>query len=179
MAAPMPTRCRRTGAQLLAAERHARLGESEEAIRIAADVLAQDPKHLGALELTARAQWKIGEYESLLATLRQLVATNPYEPGYHALRGSALQCLGRYGEATMAMERAKSLTGQREALAELREWQAGLIADLIDSDPIFRTHYRQDPVAACAQRGFHIAPVTAPSPVLGRQERAALYTRPS
>ncbi|MGV3618650.1 MAG: tetratricopeptide repeat protein [Fimbriimonas sp.] len=156
-----------------------RKGDHAQALTTIDRLLAEEPDHLGALELKARCQWQVGEHQALTATLRRLIALNPYEPGYHALLGSALQCLGRYGEAAQSLERAAGTPGQEETLSDLRAWQAGLVAEMLQDDPIFRAHYRQDPRAACASRGFHVATTVDRPLVFGRTERAALYTRPS
>lgn len=164
---------------LASAEAAMRRGDSSAALATLERVLAKADDHLGALELKARCEWQAGAHEPLVGTLRRLIGLNPYEPGYHALLGSALQCLGRYGEAARALERAAGTPGQEEALTDLRAWQAGLIAEMIQTDPIFRAHYRQNPHAACASRGFHVAAEAAQPLIVGRTERAALYTRPS
>lgn len=164
---------------LTSAEAAMRRGDSSAALAIVERLLVAQEDHLGALELKARCEWQAGAHEPLVGTLRRLIALNPYEPGYHALLGSALQCLGRYGEAARSLERAGGTPGQEETLADLRAWQAGLIAEMIQSDPVFRAHYRQDPHAACASRGFHVAHEATTPLIVGRTERAALYTRPS
>jgi tetratricopeptide (TPR) repeat protein len=164
---------------LAAAGVAARRGDPQNALSTIDRVLADDPDHLGALELKARCEWQAGDHEAVVRTLRHLIALNPYEPGYHSLLGSALQCLGRYGEAARALERAAGAPGQEEMLADLRAWQAGLVAELARTDPVFRAHYRQDPGAACAARGFHVAATAAEPLLFGRTERGALYTRPS
>src|SRR5580700_1569148 len=76
-----------------------RAGNLVEAQRLALDLLTEDDSHVGALELLAKAQWQSGVYDELLQTLSRLIRLNPYEPGYHALKGAALQCLGRYDDA--------------------------------------------------------------------------------
>ena len=164
---------------LASAEAAMRRGDAPAALAILDHVLAERDDHLGALELKARCEWQMSAHEPLVGTLKRLIAVNPYEPGYHSLLGSALQCLGRYGEAARSLERAAGTPGQEEALSDLRAWQAGLIAELIQSDPVFRAHYRQNPHAACASRGFHVAAEASQPLMVGRTERAALYTRPS
>lgn len=181
------TRARRVGRAaakkkanaLGSAEAAMRRGDSSAALALLGEVLAEREDHLSALELKARCEWQLGAHEALVGTLKRLILLNPYEPGYHALLGSALQCLGRYGEAARSLERAAGSPGQEEALADLQSWQAGLIAEMIQSDPVFRAHYRQNPHAACAARGFHVAAKASQPMLLGRTERAALYTRPS
>lgn len=163
----------------MSAEAAMRRGDSAAALATIERILAIEEDHLGALELKARGEWQLGAHEPLVGTLRRLIVLNPYEPGYHALLGSALQCLGRYGEAARSLERAEGTPGQEETLADLRAWQAGLIAEMIQTDPVFRAHYRQDPHGACAARGFHVAHEAATPLLFGRTERTALYTRPS
>lgn len=156
-------------------------GQYEEAVRISRAVLDNHADHIAALEILAKALWQAGHYDEVLLAVRRLQTLNPYEPGYHALKGAALQCLGRYGESVRAFARAGNAPGSEEAMHELESWQGGLIADMLREDPVFRAHYAQNPADACACRGFDF--------VSGREsqdrwlsnptERAALFARPS
>lgn len=165
---------------LRSAEIEAKQGNPRGAMVAAEQILSADPSHLGALELRAKCEWQTGAYEAVLRTLDRLMTINPYEGGYHALRGASLQCLGRYGEAYRAFERTENLPGREEIMAELHEWQAAIVTEMLREDRVFRAHYRQDPAAACAARGFHIARKPTPTGFLPRPtERANLFTRPS
>jgi tetratricopeptide (TPR) repeat protein len=130
------------------------LGDFDGAAQAAHAVLREDPGHVGALETLVKALWKEGRYPQVLPVIARLVRLNPYEPGYHTLRGAALQCLGRYGEAMRAYRRASSMKDAGLALQDLQTWQGELVAELIQSDPVFRAHYAQNPVEACESRGF-------------------------
>jgi len=158
-----------------------RLGRYTEASVVARQVLAEDPHQLGALELAAKALWQAGAYEEVLSVIRRLVVLNPYEPGYHALQGASLQCLGRYGEAARAFARSSEIPSSRQALDEIRSWQAELLAGMIQSDPVFRAQYNRDPKEACTSRGFDFAEEARPVEwwIAERQPRVSLFTRPS
>lgn len=163
--------------QFAMAESASRAGDYAKAIQTLDGLLAQDKGHLPALELLARCQWRIGEYQPLVRTMQRLLAINPYEPGYHALLGSGLQSLGRYGEATAAYSRATEIPGCMEALNDLQSWQNALVAELYASDRIFRTRFRQNASRACAERGLRLeAPV---SDRMAKGRETTLYTRPS
>jgi Flp pilus assembly protein TadD len=129
-------------------------GGAAEAKQIVQSLVGQDLGHVGALELLAKAQWTLGENEELLETLTVLTRINPYEPGYHLLRGNSLRNLGRYGEALRAFVRAGDADGARDAVAELSALQSNLVLQLLDEDRVFRAQYAQDPDRACAARGF-------------------------
>ncbi len=117
-------------------------GESSACADQVRSILAEDSTHVGAMELLAKALWQTCEFEHLLPLIDRLIVLNPYEPGYHSLRGLALQALGRYGEAARALARAPE---SANALANLQDWQAGIIASLIQEDAVFRAAYAQDP----------------------------------
>lgn len=130
-------------------------GDARNASRLARALLRNDPEQIGALELLAKAQWRLADYEGLLGTLAILVRLNPYEPGYLALKGAVHQAQGRIGEALRCFARADvDDPSTADAIVELRAWQETLIADLLQSDPTFRAEYEQDPIGACSARGF-------------------------
>ena len=168
---------REKGLALSRAELCLKIGQIDRCLVDTRAILADDPNHVGALEVLAKALWQAGDCETLLTTLDRLILLNPYEPGYHALRGAAYQSLGRLGDAVNSFSRAK---GNEEALAELQEWQAELVANLIYEDRVFRAQYAQDPKAACLARGFAFTESPAQAKWLSeRRETTALYTRPS
>lgn len=64
------------------------------------EVLKQDPDHLGALEVSAQAQWYEGQYEEVVRTTNRLLKLNPLEPGYRYTRGMALMSMGQLSRAS-------------------------------------------------------------------------------
>lgn len=168
------------------AEMELATGSNRRAIELAKQTLRQDPSHVGALEVLAKAQWQGSQCDELLLTLRKLIELNPYEPGYHSLLAGAYQSLGLCGEAVKAYMRAVDLGMPKSAemdamIEELRSWQASLVADLLKTDLMFRASYEQDPAAACAAKGFDfaIAPESTEHILRDRQSRAVVYARPS
>src|ERR1044072_139790 len=133
-------------------------------------ILREDASQIGALEVLAKAQWQLSQYSDLLVTLRTLIRLNPYEPGYHALRGAVYQALGNTGEAIKCFARDESATASA-SIEELREWQSSLIATLLQEDTVFRTHYAQDPEEAGPVSGVEIlAHLRHGGSVLGHEE---------
>jgi tetratricopeptide (TPR) repeat protein len=157
-------------------------GDPAGAIATARGILRKDRTQVGALELLAKALWQLARYEDLLVTLSTLVRLNPYEPGYHSLRGAVYQALGRTGEAIKCFARVGEHSETAGAsVEELRDWQGTLIADLIRDDAVFRAHYAQDPEDACRARGFEMLPDyrAGESWLRKPQAQVAAYTRPS
>lgn len=134
-----------------------------QAASAAREILARDPNHLGGLELLARAQWRAGEFEFALDSLRHLIRLNPYEPGYHYMCAVALQSLGHYGEAVRAFGRCMEsgasplIETAAASIRDLEDWQESVIADLLRSDQGFQREYAADPMSACKNRGFAFA----------------------
>lgn len=165
---------------LMRANTQLKVGDPASAARTAQHILSQDQSHLGALETLAKSLWRQGSFEEVLATLDKAIALNPYEPGYHAMKASAYQSMGRYGEAISEFQRASDLPGTEEALRELQVWQAGLVADLLKIDTVFRAAYAQDPAKACEAKGFKFVEGPAQDTWYPAQsDRAWTYTRPS
>lgn len=158
-----------------------RLGRHEEAASAAREVLRADPQNLAALEILAKMLWQTSDLEGVVDATRRLVALNPYEPGYHVLQASALQCLGRYGEAARAYQRAGNVPGIQDAIDDLNSWQAELVAEMVATDPVFRAHYAQNPAEACFSRGFSFLEGSSGRDhwLPGAENRASLFTRPS
>ena len=171
--------------QLRAAEFALASGDAVHAAQHAELLIADDPAHLPALEILAKALWQIGDLPRLTALLDCMIRLNPYEPGYFALLGAAHQSLGRIGAAISAFGRSLVLDGGKdpsvaEMLVDLRRFQAGLIEGLLADDATFRGAYRQDPVAACRARGFEIDPPEVDLSVLSQSRKASfLAARPS
>jgi tetratricopeptide (TPR) repeat protein len=154
-------------------------GEAESALRI-------DPIHVGALELLAKVLWQQGEYGGILEAIDRLTRQNPYEPGYFALRGAALQALGRYGDAIEAYSRCAQLSvdpprSVTMALAELHAWQQAMLREMLRDDAVFRAEFARNAEEACRHRGFRLVAEgpKAVRPVLEGHEMAALGVRPS
>ena len=155
-----------------------------EAVAACDRILDSDPTHLPALEVKSKALWRLGQFEAALNCLEKAIALNPYDPGYHYLKGDCLQSLLRYGEALEAFERTRScaegnLTQQTELrIKALQEWQSAVAGELACSDGSFRRQFDQDPVSAMFSLGFKVDSKQAVVP-----ERSfahpSLWARPS
>jgi len=134
--------------------------DSIGAAALARSILRKDRGHVGALEVLARSQWQQQSFDDLITTTRRLIRLDPYNPGYHMLRGAAFQCLGMFGEATKAYARATDHSSSPDAgrslqlISELRDWQTNLLSQLLEEDACFRAAYSRDPRAACQSKGF-------------------------
>ncbi len=117
-------------------------------------VISEDAEHIGALEISAKLYWKLEDFEEVRRITDRLIALNPFEPGYHGLRGMALRGLNRYGEAAQALSRDPQAT---EALLELEGYQASLVKNLLEEDPVFAAQYAKNPQGALSDRGFYFA----------------------
>ena len=158
------------------------IGDAKSAIACARSILQRDASQVGALEVLAKALWQLSRYDELLVSLQTLIRLNPYEPGYHALRGAALQALGRVGEAIKCFARAgKDLDSALASIEELRLWQETLIAEMLREDAVFRAHYAQNPEEACHIRGFEFLSEyrTGESWLAKPDSQAIAFTRPS
>ena len=118
------------------------------------EVLNDDAEHIGALEISAKLYWKLEDFEEVRRITDRLITLNPFEPGYHGLRGMALRGLNRYGEAAQALARDPQAT---EALLELEGYQASLVKNLLEEDPVFAAQYAKNPQGALSDRGFYFA----------------------
>lgn len=119
-------------------------------------ILKRDHSHLPAMEMLAKALWRLQAYAELLSTVRALVALNPYEPSYHSLLGTTLQCLGRFNEAAAAFERAGDDEQIRDLRAAIETWHANSVAELNRTDVVFRADFNRNPQEACRKRGITI-----------------------
>ena len=157
--------------------------EAVEAGKIARKILRADRTHVGALEVLARSLWQLQKFDELISITRRLIKLDPYNPGYHMLRGAAFQCLSMFGEATKAYARATASGNTADAdrsmqlISELRDWQANLLSTLLEEDPAFRAAYSRDPQAACQSKGFEF--VEMPPNAWGRDNAATISVRPS
>lgn len=171
--------------QLRAAEFALAGGDAALAVHHAEALIADDPTHLPALEILAKALWQIGDLPRLTALLEGMIRLNPYEPGYFSLLGAARQSLGQIGAAIAAFGRSLELGGGTdsavaEMLIDLRRFQADLIEGLLEGDTAFRIAYRRNPVTACRQRGFEIDPPAVDLPIVrGARKATFLAARPS
>lgn len=157
-------------------------GDPDAAIGCARAILRRDSDQIGALEVLAKSLWQLSRYEELLVALQTMIRLNPYEPGYYSLRGAVYQALGRTGEAIKCFARAGTNSETSSAsIEELRDWQGTLIAGLLQDDLVFRTHYAQDPEAACRAKGFEFLPEfrLGESWLAKPQAQLAAFTRPS
>lgn len=143
---------RRNALLIKKAERHLLLNECEQASSHVAAVLSETSDNLGALEVQAKIQWKLQDFRALVRTTARLITLNPFEPGYHGLRGMALRALGLYGEAAKELERDPNAAKQ---LLDLECFQAALIKDTIKHDQVFAAKYAKDPVQALTEKGFY------------------------
>ncbi len=157
----LPESSRRSHARLLkVASAHLKRGQHEEAIATCDEILSTDPTHLGALEICSRSLWAKQDFAKLEVITRQLIALNPFEPGYFGLRGMALRALGRYGEAVHALRRDP---GSITQLSDLEAFQASLVKDLIDQDAVFAAQYAKSPESATKLRGLECEMTVSPS----------------
>lgn len=134
----------------------------ERAASLTSRILKRDPKHVGALEVAAKAHWGKGDHAEVLRATERLIGLNPFEPGYHSLRGAALQALGRLREAMHCYRRSLDMGGEANAEASavfLEECQRSLLEELLQSDETFRDAYRRDPVGACLSKGLTLPAV--------------------
>lgn len=146
------TKRRRNALLVTKAERHLGRNDFEQASSLVQNVLSECGDHLGALELLARLLWKQQDFKALVRTTDRLIVLNPFEPGYHSLRGMSLRALGMYGEAAKALERDPNAAKQ---LLDLECFQAALIKDTIKHDPAFAIKYAKNPVKALTEKGFY------------------------
>jgi len=159
------------------AERLLSIQDASTAISILESLLEEDANHVPALEIAARAYWQLQDLVKVVDLTDQLIRINPFEPGYHGLRGLALRALGRYGEAARALSRDPLAT---EALHELEGFQAELVRNLLEADPAFAVQYAKDPMIALADRGFYFKRREAAVAWVAENVQQSLsYTRPS
>jgi hypothetical protein len=170
----------------MCAERELAKGNVNGAMSFAKDALRGDPRHVGALEVLAKAQWQTSLCDDLIHTLYRLIELNPYEPGYHSLLAGAFQSLGRCGDAVKAYIRAVDLGLPRSeemdaTLEDLKIWQGSLVTELLLVDEVFKAAFNQDPAKACADRGFDFAvePETTEMAIVERELRSSIFARPS
>jgi len=153
------------------------MGMHSEAKRFAEMALAREPDHLGAMEAMAKALWHVRDFEQLAPLIDRLLAMNPYEPGYHALRGSLLYAKGQYSESLDSYERSLSLPGGEfihdAPIRTLVEQQQALQVQLCQDDPVFRAAFQRDPKGTCKEQGLPAALIT------GATNGLTLSSRPS
>ena len=161
---------RRTALQIAKAERLLSKNEFEQASFLIQTVLCESSDHLAVLEVQAKILWKQQDYRGLVRTTAKLITLNPFEPGYHGLRGMALRALGLYGEAAKSLERDPNAAKQ---LLDLECFQAVLIKDTIKHDRIFAAKYAKDPVRALTEKGFYFKEREAALAWVSQQTNAA------
>ena len=97
------------------------------------DLLKRDPDHLGALEVSAQAQWFAGEYLEVIRTTTRLLKLNPLEPGYRYTRGMSYLSLGElhnawgdFSDALAQSDDPRFCAQVHAALTAVEQWrQAG------------------------------------------------------
>ncbi|MBS1720738.1 MAG: hypothetical protein JST35_09860 [Armatimonadetes bacterium] len=139
------------------AANYLRLGKAHVVVRWAEARLRNNPHDLQSRELLARALWATGAHRALLDQLAILIDQNPYEPGYHALRGAVLEAQGFTGEAIKALSRART-TEAIERIELLESMQKEQIESLMELNPEARAAFRADLRRACETYGFAFAP---------------------
>jgi len=159
--------------------------DATAACKLAKKILRADRTHVGALEVLARSLWQMQDFQELIAITRRLIKLDPYNPGYHMLRGATFQCLSMFGEATKCYARATAHGNSPDAdrsmqlISELRDWQANLLSTLLEEDPAFRAAYSRDPQAACQSKGFEFVDMSARGKWLRDDASATILARPS
>jgi tetratricopeptide (TPR) repeat protein len=161
--------------------------DAASAVKLVRRILRTDRNHVGALEVLARSQWQQQKFDDLVSTTRRLIRLDPYNPGYHMLRGAAFQCLGMFGEATKAYARSTANGSTTDAdrslqlISELRDWQANLLSTLLAEDAAFRAAYSRDPQAACQSKGFEFMEAQLPTGAWVREDSSSsvIAARPS
>ena len=159
--------------------------DAAAASKLARKILRTDRSHVGALEVLARSLWQQQQFDELISVTRRLIKLDPYNPGYHMLRGAAFQCLSMFGEATKAYARASANNNTKDAdrsmqlISELRDWQANLLSTLLEEDPAFRAAYSRDPQAACQAKGFEFLDGLPPRRWSRSLSADAIVARPS
>ena len=163
-------RRRKAALHVSKAELHLAKNEIEQASAFVQSVLSDSCDHLGALELQARLLWKQQDFKALVRITDRLITLNPFEPGYHGLRGMALRALGLYGEAAKALERDPNASKQ---LLDLECFQASLVKDTIKHDKVFAAKYAKDPLKALTEKGFYFKEREAALAWVSQQVNAA------
>ena len=159
------------------AEHMLKVNQATDSLGLVLPLIAEDHGHVPALEIAARAYWQLQDFVKVVELTDKLIRLNPFEPGYHSLRGISLRALGRYGDAARSLSRDP---GAEDALHELEGFQASLVRDLIESDPIFAAQYAKDPTSALAAKGFYFERTEAAAAwVAENAHRPSTYTRPS
>lgn len=133
-------------------ERHLQRGNFTRSATLARRVVAHEPRHLGALELLGLSLLREEAYTDVVGVANRLLALNPYEAGYHSLKGLAMQGLGRYGESAASLRRDPAAL---PALWNLEQAQSRLIENLLQEDPKFARAYAASPARSLRERGFN------------------------
>lgn len=156
-------------------------GEFSNAESLCAEFLADKPDHFAAMELHAKYLWETGKFAETVKTLDRLIEVNPYEPGYHCLKGMSLRCLGKFGPALRSLRVGIVAPGARAAISEALTWQGSLINEMRRSDRTFALAEKRDPAKALRQYGFEPSEVDRPARRLqqGRERLPQRNARPS
>lgn len=139
--------------------------KAADCIQMCVRALFQDRDYLPALELKARAHWRLGQYRRAIETLESALLLNPYDPGYRYMKGDCLQMLGLYGEAMTEFQMcAKDGTSDLANEASRRvqvldELQRELLQWRINTDPEFRRTVSAEGAKCVRKQGFQLADV--------------------
>ncbi len=170
--------------QFAKAEHAFKKGDWQEARNLAKSVLAVDAQHLPAMEVVAKASWKLNDLEQLPELIRRMTYLNPYEPNYHALMAVAMQSQSRFQEASEALGRSEEEGGTLELRMGLDAWHAQSVMDLLRHDPVFACAYAKNPHSACQAKGILVGHEEEKFTLIDRSAlrtelRADLLARPS
>ncbi len=92
----------------VAVEKH-RAGQWQDAQPLYLQIIEQDPRHAGALNLLGLIGWQTGRPAEALEYLRRAVEIDPLQAAIHGNLGEAYRGLGMIGEATASYEQAVRL----------------------------------------------------------------------
>lgn len=133
--------CRHEGVALRQAAEHLDQGEETLALETLALLLEEEPDHLAALEIRAKALMRLGEVEPALHCVERLLRLNPFELGYVFMRGQLYQAQGTFTLAEADFDRCAGSEGpEREpatlALADLRHIMPSRVKPAVTSRPV-------------------------------------------
>lgn len=168
--------CQELESQLLQQDFSFDFATAKKVARDCQKVLRDQPDNLLVLELLAKCQWRLNDYDAVQETTLKLLRLNSFEPGYLLLRALAYWAQGRCGSAIVDLQRALGSSTDPGFLVQVDHtieaidcYQAELIANLLTIDPVFAKRYEADPIVACRERSFEFSwhPKDDGLPVIG------------